>query len=212
MNVLKKRRGTRERLLDAACDIFVEKGFDDATVAEICARAEANVAALNYHFGNKAAAYRAAYLRAFEESAVQFPFEADAAPAPEDRLAAHVRSILKRMNHDGGASRFDKMRNWEDIRPTGIVDDVDEEVLAAARAHMLDCLTAIIGAEVTREQLLLCEASVLGMARMVLPFNRRHIALLANRRIDDAMIDTLTGHIVAVALGGLRHAIALGQR
>ena len=46
----KKSARTRERLLSAAGDVFVEKGFRDATVAEICARAGANIAAVNYYF------------------------------------------------------------------------------------------------------------------------------------------------------------------
>ena len=44
---------TRARLLDAAREVFSEHSFQGATVREICRRAEANVAAVNYHFGNK---------------------------------------------------------------------------------------------------------------------------------------------------------------
>ena len=44
---------TRGRLLDAAGAIFADKGFRDATTAEICRRAKANIAAVNYHFGSK---------------------------------------------------------------------------------------------------------------------------------------------------------------
>ncbi len=201
------KHDTRDRLLDAACSVFVEKGFDDATVAEICDRAGANIAALNYHFGSKAEAYRAAYLCAFEQSVVEFPFTFDEAAEPTDQLATHVRSILRRMNDDGPVSAFDQMRIWEDMRPTGIVDDVDEDALAAARRHMLACLKAIVGADVPEEQILLCEASVLSLARMVLPFNRRHIGLLSQSKIDDGVLDMIAAHIVKLLLGGLRHAV-----
>lgn len=44
---------TQERLLDAAEDLFAEKGFEAVSLREITARAEANVAAVNYHFGSK---------------------------------------------------------------------------------------------------------------------------------------------------------------
>lgn len=44
---------TRQRLLQAAGQIFAQKGYADATSKEICARAGANVAAVNYYFGGK---------------------------------------------------------------------------------------------------------------------------------------------------------------
>jgi len=55
----RKRTGaTREKLLVAASDVFVEKGFRDATVADICNRAAANISAVNYYFGSKEALYQ----------------------------------------------------------------------------------------------------------------------------------------------------------
>lgn len=48
---------TRQRILHAAAEIFSEKGFRGATVRQICARAGANVAAINYHFDSKEKLY-----------------------------------------------------------------------------------------------------------------------------------------------------------
>ena len=48
---------TRQRLLETAGEIFAQKGFRAATVREICGRAEANLAAVNYHFGGKLRLY-----------------------------------------------------------------------------------------------------------------------------------------------------------
>ncbi len=47
----------RQKLLTAARQVFAEVGFRAATVREICARAEQNVAAVNYHFGDKFGLY-----------------------------------------------------------------------------------------------------------------------------------------------------------
>ena len=47
----------RQRLLETAGQIFAEKGFDGATVREICRRAGVNIAAVNYYFRDKERLY-----------------------------------------------------------------------------------------------------------------------------------------------------------
>ena len=46
-------RETRDRLLAAAERLFADRGFKKVTVRDICTVAKANVAAINYHFGDK---------------------------------------------------------------------------------------------------------------------------------------------------------------
>ena len=50
---------TRERILDAALDLFGERGLTGTTVRDIALRAKVNVAAISYHFGGKDELYRA---------------------------------------------------------------------------------------------------------------------------------------------------------
>ena len=54
----------RARLLDAAGHEFAEKGFEGATVRSISERAGVNLAAINYHFGDKERLYEAVLLLA----------------------------------------------------------------------------------------------------------------------------------------------------
>src|SRR6266516_3174568 len=51
-------RETRERVLRAAAQLFADRGLKKVTVREICRAARANVAAVNYHFGDKTGLYR----------------------------------------------------------------------------------------------------------------------------------------------------------
>src|SRR5947207_8694438 len=73
-----RSRDTRQRLLEAAGEVFAERGFRDATVQEICRRADANIAAVHYHFADKEQLYRAIIQYAEECTADSHP--ADVAP------------------------------------------------------------------------------------------------------------------------------------
>lgn len=52
---------TRARLLDAAGRLFARDGFSRTNIRDICAEAEANQAAVNYHFGGKEKLYLAVW-------------------------------------------------------------------------------------------------------------------------------------------------------
>jgi AcrR family transcriptional regulator len=54
---------TRERILRAAEALFMERGFADTSLRMITARAEVNLAAVNYHFGSKEALIREVFQR-----------------------------------------------------------------------------------------------------------------------------------------------------
>ena len=89
----------RLRLLLAAESVFARKGFDGATVRDICDLAGMNVAAINYHFGDKERLYVATVRNAHACSI------ADAGPPPQlaglppaERLRGFVAAMLKNMD------------------------------------------------------------------------------------------------------------------
>src|ERR1043166_877410 len=90
-----RSRDTRQRLLEVAGEVFAERGFRDATIQEICRRADANIAAVHYHFGDKEELYRTVIQYA-EERAAESADVAPDAPA-EKRLRAHIESFLVRL-------------------------------------------------------------------------------------------------------------------
>src|ERR1700749_925116 len=90
---------TREHLLEAAGEVFAEVGFRAATVRQICQRAGANIAAVNYHFGDKEELYRALLKDSYRAAIAKYPPDFGLPPraTPEQRLRAFVYSFLLRI-------------------------------------------------------------------------------------------------------------------
>jgi AcrR family transcriptional regulator len=94
---------TQERLLQAAGELFAEKGFEGTTVREICQRAGAgNIAAVNYYFRDKDRLYIEAVKSACMRQAEHFPFPDWAAGTPPQvKLRDFIAVLLNRMQgHD----------------------------------------------------------------------------------------------------------------
>lgn len=63
---------TRDRLLKVGTRLFAESGFKGTSVRELCAQADANVAAVGYHFGGKEGLYRAIFQDTLDEDESRF--------------------------------------------------------------------------------------------------------------------------------------------
>ncbi len=89
---------TRDRIVEAAGEIFAEKGFDATTVRDICQRAEANLAAVNYYFGDKQRLYVESVVRAhrWRMERAQLPDWTSDTP-PQKKLADFVVTFIRRI-------------------------------------------------------------------------------------------------------------------
>jgi AcrR family transcriptional regulator len=87
---------TRERLLNAAGEVFAEKGFKAATVRDICGRVGANLAAVNYHFRDKSGLYIEA-VKAAHCSSMQASPEWPPGMSTGQKLHVWVREMLSQL-------------------------------------------------------------------------------------------------------------------
>jgi AcrR family transcriptional regulator len=92
----------KTRLIEVAGEAFASKGYDSVGVREICQKAEANVAAVNYHFGDKRGLYRACLQHAQScrvEGLAQPTWPESYTPA--DKLRTFIRRMLEeKLNSD----------------------------------------------------------------------------------------------------------------
>lgn len=87
---------TKDRIIEAASREFCDRGFKGTTVRDICTRADANVASVNYHFGDKRKLY-IQVLSLWMQEMMQYPDMKDSSfmsLSPEEKLKSYIRSEL----------------------------------------------------------------------------------------------------------------------
>ncbi len=155
---------TKQRILEAAGKIFAARGFQNATVREICTEAGVNVAAINYHFRDKKNLYFDT-LKYWQATAFQkYPHirKTDASLPPEERLRAFVFQFISRMLNEGKASWFGKLMAKEVIEPTEGLDIVVEEAVRPAFWILRSIVTELLGEISDEKTIRLCCASTVG--------------------------------------------------
>src|SRR5580693_529360 len=85
---------TKVRLLEAAGEEFACKGYDSARIRAICDRAEANIAAVNYHFGDKEQLYVQAVLDAHRCGAGADEEVLASQGSPQEQLRSFIYHFL----------------------------------------------------------------------------------------------------------------------
>ena len=131
---------TQQRLLDAAEAIFAGKGFNGASVRDICKRAEANIAAVNYYFGDKERLYIEAVKYAFRccTQGVPFPDWAPGTPAG-DRLRDFINVMVTRMMQPQSVQSIQLMMR-EMAEPTAACVEVVREYIQPMAQKLGDIL------------------------------------------------------------------------
>jgi len=203
-NLNTKPEKTRIRLLNAASRIFAEKGFQDATIAEICGQAKANIASVNYHFRDKETLYLESWRFAFNHELTLYPPDGGLtsdAPA-EQRLAERIKSLVSRMGDEKSYSFA--IIHKEMAQPTRLLADILEKEINPQRMQMFALLKECLGHTATEQQIQYCHASIMGQCFQLLrlkhmqgarPF-RSHPSDLSNTK-------AFAEHVVQFSLAGI---------
>ena len=106
-------KGVRDRLLDAAEELFCEHGFEGTSIRDIAAVAGCNIAAVNYYFGGKENLYVAVWRRhlhimrqARVASIEKIMSQQDSEPSLEELLTSYANAFVEPLVDKKTGGRF----------------------------------------------------------------------------------------------------------
>jgi AcrR family transcriptional regulator len=117
---------TRRRLIEAGLARFARHGFDGASVRAIADDAQANQAAIKYHFGNKDGLYREVLIEAFAifERFNRLDSDALVQLTPQEALEMFLRQNLSAVLSASELREPLGVVNWEIVNRTAVFTDV----------------------------------------------------------------------------------------
>jgi TetR/AcrR family transcriptional regulator, regulator of cefoperazone and chloramphenicol sensitivity len=200
---------TRDKLIEVAGRVFAERGYYSATVREICRRAGANVAAINYHFGDKLGLYTAVLeksVTAAKLDAMRQAFDSDAPPA--ETLRTVIRARLESAARGGLADWQVGIMAHEFARPTPALSHIVERVSRPLFDRLLDLVGRILELPPEDRETHLCAYSIMGQ----ILFYVLGSPVLAQLRPQDgltaAQVGPIAEHVANFSLAYLRESAA----
>ena len=154
---------TRSRLLEAAVQVFAEVGYRRATVREICARAEVNVALVNYHFGDKLELYSEVLQSLVSVGRLEAMREAlNQKGPPQDILRNAIKARLRGLASGDREGLLVRIMAHEVAQPTPAMTRIINRVSRPLYKQMCEMIGALLGLPGDHEKTRLCAHSIMG--------------------------------------------------
>ncbi len=201
----KTKQTTRQRLLEAAGQVFAEKGFDRTTGKEICERAEINAAAVNYYFGGIDGLYAAVIQEARSRLLPTAALLAAVAGKADARakLEAVIELGIRAMTSPAASSWVLRVLGREIIAPSPALELLWEEM--PTRMHVFRSIASeLMGLPENHPAVTQGCFLVSGPFVMLLVYDRRMLhRLFPDFSFTAEDTPAITGHMVQFVLGGL---------
>lgn len=207
-------RTTREQILQAARQVFAEHGYDRATGKEICRRAGANTAAVNYYFGGVDRLY-ATVVQEAHDSVITFG-ALSAAVADKVGAPAKLRAIIEQFVHGltgpASASWVLRVLGREIVAPSPMFESLREKELLPKSRLLRATVAELTGLAEDDPAVSRGCFSVIAPCLMLLALDRRTLGrIFPNIGLTADDTDALIDHLVCFSLAGL-NAIAAEAR
>jgi AcrR family transcriptional regulator len=195
---------TRKHLVAASCEIFAKVGYQAATTRQICLKARANAAAVNYHFGDKLGLYTAVlktYIELEEERAAR---HALLAMPPQKALAEFISMMFENLAGEGEQDAYTRLMAHELSRPTPRLALVVERIIRPRALLLCEIVSRLTGQAAASRQTRMSAHSII--AQVVHYMHARPVIRLLwpQWRMDADARRASAAHITAFSLAALR--------
>ncbi len=194
----------RRKLMQAAREVFAEVGYQAATVREICARAGHNVAAVNYHFGDKHGLYTEILKDEVQSYREAFPERLFEQLPPEEALRLFVQNVFRHVANTDRPAWHTRVMMHELAVPTQGLGAVVELVIRPKIMSLAGIVGRFLGLSPTDPKTRLCVHSIMG--QMVhYAHGQPTLALLwPDWKIDGDQLEVIANHIADFSIAGLK--------
>lgn len=209
-----QQQRTRALLLEAAGQVFAEKGFDRATGKEICARAGANAAAVNYYFGGMEGLYAAVLRTAHRHIVTVDRLRAVVAGKPDARgqLEAIIGTIVHVITGPASSSWMFRVIGREVVAPSAVFSEMRDKEIFPKMSILRTVVAELMDLPETHPAVERGILSIIGPCIILLIGDRRFFKR-AFPKFGFATSDaaTVTHYMVEFALAGIA-AVARAAR
>jgi len=196
---------TEARILDTAGRVFAEAGFHNAKVRDICARAGVNLAAINYHFGDKLGLYREVLQRAAGAGVDPSLFDPSLpGPSPQARLFGFVRGLLEHMYGEDRPAWPVRLMTHELAQPSPALDGVVEQMFRPRYEAARALVSSIIRLPRDDRRTRLCTQSIIGQVTVYAHGREALKRLWPDLKFTPETLDEIAAHIAAFSYAALR--------
>jgi AcrR family transcriptional regulator len=192
-------------LLEVAGPIFADRGYQATTIREICAGAGANVAAINYHFGDKLGLYTEVLqqsVRAAQLIAVQNTLDQDT--PPEKILRALIRARLRSVSGDDLPDWHSRLLAHELAQPTPALRQIIEKIARPICKRLLELIGGMIGLPAKDENTRLCAISVVGQVLAYVLPGPLLTEIWPDLRMTPEQVERIADHVADFSLSYLQ--------
>ena len=196
------KTNSRERLMEAAGEVFAEAGFKAATIREITKRAGVNIAAVNYYFRDKAELYSAVLMHA-QRCAVETAWVAGSAGPAEVRLREFVRGMMRHLLDPLRPAWHSRLMAREMAAPTRMLHNLINDGFRPKVLRLGGILRDLAGGRLSDEEIGRSSASIIAQCVFYRQNRPVILRLYPGLLSEGDPIDKLADHITAFSLGGL---------